>query len=30
MKRTFSLFWVGTVSLTAAMWVVIIKLMLKK
>ena len=30
MKRTFSLFWAGTVSLTAAMWIVIIKLMLKK
>jgi len=29
-KRTFSLFWAGTVSLTAAMWWVIIKLMLKK
>jgi len=30
MKRTFSMFWAITVSLTAAMWVVIIKLMLKK
>ena len=30
MKRTFSMFWAISVGLTAAMWVVIIKLMLKK
>ena len=29
-KRTFSMFWAVTVALSVSMWVIIIKLMLKK